>query len=123
LPQSLRICFAHGGGSFTLLLGRLENAWKNRDIVRKHCPHPPSSYVKRFWCDSAIFDDRALGYLVSVMGDDRVMLGTDYPYPLGEQRMGSLVRGCSALSDQQKAQILGENAAKFFNYRFDKRAA
>jgi aminocarboxymuconate-semialdehyde decarboxylase len=121
LPQSLRICFAHGGGSFAFLLGRAENAWKNRDIVRKRCPNPPSSYVKRFWCDSAVFDERALGYLVSVVGDDRVMFGTDYPYPLGEQHMGSLVRNCSVLSDPQKARILGENAARFFNRRFDKR--
>jgi aminocarboxymuconate-semialdehyde decarboxylase len=50
LPQSLRICFAHGGGNFAFTLGRVENAWKNRDIVREDCPHPPSSYVKRFWC-------------------------------------------------------------------------
>lgn len=91
----------------------------------RHCAPelsaPPSSYVKRFWCDSAVFDERALRYLVSVMGDDRVMLGTDYPYPLGEQQMGALVRGATSLSSQEKTRILGENAAHFFNHHFEKR--
>jgi aminocarboxymuconate-semialdehyde decarboxylase len=121
LPTSLRICFAHGGGNFAFTLGRVENAWRNRDIVRKDCPNPPSSYVKRFWCDSAVFDERALRYLVSVMGEDRVMFGTDYPYPLGEQQMGALVRGAATLSSREKALIMGENAAGFFNRKFDRR--
>jgi aminocarboxymuconate-semialdehyde decarboxylase len=55
------------------------------------------------------------------MGEDRVMLGTDYPYPLGEQQMGALVRGASTLSSHEKIRILGENAAQFFNCCFDKR--
>jgi hypothetical protein len=54
LTQSLRICFAHGGGNFAFTLGRVDNAWKYRDIVRQDCPNPPSSSVKRFWCDSAV---------------------------------------------------------------------
>ena len=85
LPDTLRICFAHGGGSFAFLLGRVDNAWRNRDIVREDCPHPPSHYTDRFFTDSAVFDENALDLLVNVMGEDRVMLGSDYPFPLGEQ--------------------------------------
>jgi aminocarboxymuconate-semialdehyde decarboxylase len=48
LPRDLRICFAHGGGSFTFLLGRLENAWHRRDIVRGLSTAPPSTYLDRF---------------------------------------------------------------------------
>jgi aminocarboxymuconate-semialdehyde decarboxylase len=55
------------------------------------------------------------------MGDDLVMLGTDYPYPLGKQHMGSLLREATCLSYQQKSRILGENAALFFNHNFEKR--
>jgi aminocarboxymuconate-semialdehyde decarboxylase len=65
LPQSLRICFAHGGGNFAFTLGRVENAWKNRDIVREDCPHPPSSYVKRFWCENPPSPLQAQGSLAS----------------------------------------------------------
>ncbi|HTD04027.1 amidohydrolase family protein [Undibacterium sp.] len=113
LPASLKICFAHGGGSFAFLLGRVDNAWRQRDIVRENCPHPPSSYVNRFYVDSAVFDPRALSLLVDVMGEERVMLGSDYPYPLGEQQVGSLIRS-SGLSDTSRQRLLGGNAKEFF---------
>jgi aminocarboxymuconate-semialdehyde decarboxylase len=114
LPRSLRICFAHGGGSFAYLLGRLENAWIHRDIARGVSAYPPSHYVDRFSVDSAVFDARALSLLVDVMGDERVMLGSDYPFPLGEQQVGSLVRGSTALNAESKQRLLGGNAAAFF---------
>jgi aminocarboxymuconate-semialdehyde decarboxylase len=120
IPESLRISFAHGGGSFAFALGRADNAWRHQDIVRDS-PHPPSSYARRFWVDSAVFDERALDYLVSVMGDDRIMLGTDYPYPMGEEQMGSLIRNARHLDFHQKTRILGENAALFFSRAFDSR--
>jgi aminocarboxymuconate-semialdehyde decarboxylase len=114
LPRSLRICFAHGGGSFAYLLGRLENAWIHRDIARGVSAHPPGHYVDRFSVDSAVFDARALSLLVDVMGDERVMLGSDYPFPLGEQQVGSLVRGSTTLNAESKQRLLGGNAAAFF---------
>jgi aminocarboxymuconate-semialdehyde decarboxylase len=114
LPRSLRICFAHGGGSFAFLLGRLENAWHHHEVARGVSLHPPRHYLDRFSVDSAVFDEQALSFLVSVMGEDRVLLGSDYPYPLGEQRVGSLVRG-SALSASSRDKILGGNASLFLN--------
>ena len=117
LPRSLKICFAHGGGSFPYLLGRVDNAWRHRDIVREDCPNPPSSCVDRIHVDSAVFDEGALRLLVDVMGEDRVMFGTDYPFPLGEQQMGALVRGTGRLSDGEKRKILGDNAIGFFGIR------
>ncbi len=112
LPATLRICFAHGGGSFAFLLGRLENAWHHHPVARGECQHPPSHYVNRFSTDSAVFDQRALQFLAGTMGTDRVMLGSDYPFPLGEERVGSLIRE-SALSQDAKSKLLGENAMRF----------
>jgi len=114
LPRSLKLCFAHGGGSFAWLLGRVDNAWRERDIVRQDCPQPPSSYVDRFSVDSAVFDPGALSLLVEVMGAERVMLGSDAPFPLGEQHVGALVRAHGGLSPRAKQAILGGNAATFF---------
>lgn len=116
LPKTLKLCFAHGGGSFAFLLGRIDNAWKHRDIVRKHCPELPSSYTDRFYVDSAVFDEKALDLLVAVIGADRIMLGSDYPYPLGEQNIGQLVRNSPTLDDKTKAGLLGVNAQKFFHF-------
>ncbi|KAA0592716.1 amidohydrolase [Azospirillum lipoferum] len=114
IPASLKICFAHGGGSFPYLLGRVDNAWKHRDIVREDCPRLPSSYVSRFSVDSAVFDPAALRLLINVMGEDRVMLGSDYPFPLGEQRIGRLIGEHPGLSLGEKRKLLGENARRFF---------
>jgi aminocarboxymuconate-semialdehyde decarboxylase len=112
LPSTLRICFAHGGGSFAFLLGRLENAWHHHPVARGDCQYPPSHYLNRFYVDSAVFDQRALQFLVGTMGDDQVMLGSDYPFPLGEERVGSLIRQ-SNLPEHAKTELLGGNAARF----------
>jgi aminocarboxymuconate-semialdehyde decarboxylase len=114
IPKSLQLCFAHGGGSFAFLLGRVQNAWEQRDIVRENCPNPPASYLDRFYVDSAVFDGAALGLLVDTMGENRVMLGSDYPFPLGEQQIGELVASHAELSVTAKEKILGGNAQRFF---------
>jgi aminocarboxymuconate-semialdehyde decarboxylase len=114
IPASLRICFAHGGGSFAFLLGRADNAWRHRDIVREDCPRPPSEYARRFHVDSAVFELGALRLLVDVMGEERVMLGSDYPFPLGEASVGALVRDADFLGDAQRERILRGNARSFF---------
>jgi aminocarboxymuconate-semialdehyde decarboxylase len=114
LPHNLKLCFAHGGGSFAYLMGRVDNAWEQRDIVREDCPQKPSSYLDRFYVDSAVFDPRALQLLVDTMGADRVMLGSDVPFPLGEQQVGQLVSH-SALPEESKRQILATNARSFFS--------
>lgn len=114
IPESLKICFAHGGGGFAFLLGRVDNAWRHRDIVREDCPKLPSEYVKRFYVDSAVFDPKALRLLAEVMGTDRIMLGSDYPFPLGEQQIGSLVANQPEFSDADKAAICAGNAIEFF---------
>ena len=115
IPESLKICFAHGGGSFAYLLGRADNAWKHRDIVRKDCPRPPSEYARRMFVDSAVFDPGALKLLADVMSTDNIMLGSDYPYPLGEQRIGKLVKDVEFFDAKQREDILQNNARKFFN--------
>jgi len=114
IPESLKICFAHGGGSFAYLLGRVDNAWRHRDIVREDCPKLPSSYARRFHVDSAVFDEGALRLLVDTMGIERVMLGSDTPFPLGEQQIGSLVHGFPGLTATEKARIMHDNACSFF---------
>jgi aminocarboxymuconate-semialdehyde decarboxylase len=120
LPKSLRICFAHGGGSFAFLLGRLENAWSHHEVARGISEHSPRHYLDRFYLDSAVFDHRSLQFLVDTMGADRVVLGSDYPYPLGEERVGDLIR-TSKLPANTKSKLLGENAARFLGLPVEKR--
>ena len=121
LPRTLRICFAHGGGSFAFLLGRLENAWQHHPVAHGVCELPPSRYLDRFYVDSAVFDERALQFLVATMGAHRVMLGSDYPFPLGEERVGSLIRS-SHLTAMAKTRLLGGNAKEFLGLHDQKDA-
>jgi len=112
LPRALRICFAHGGGSFAFLLGRLENAWHHHPVARGECEFAPRQYLNRFYVDSAVFDQRTLQFLVGTMGAEQVVLGSDYPFPLGEERVGALIRQ-SNLPQNTKTKLLSENAARF----------
>jgi len=122
LPSTLRICFAHGGGSFAYLLGRLENAWHHHPVARGECEYPPSHYLNRFYADSAVFDQRSLEFLVGTMGADQVMLGSDYPFPLGEERVGSLIRQ-SNFPQRTKSKLLSANAIKFLELKAEPHAA
>ena len=78
------------------------------------CPRLPSSYIDRFHVDAAVFSGEALAFLVGAMGEDRVMLGSDYPYPLGEQQVGSLIRANASLSERAREKLLHANATRFF---------
>ena len=113
VPDSLRICFAHGGGSFAFWLGRFENAWHRRADLIAMSEQPPSHYVGRFSVDSVVFDPRALRTLVDVLGVENVMAGSDYPYPLGERPVGQVVRDADFLSGAERSRILRGNAQQF----------
>ncbi|MGA9643182.1 MAG: tryptophan 2,3-dioxygenase family protein [Terriglobales bacterium] len=118
LPADLRICFAHGGGSFAFLLGRLMNAWNHHPVARGICAVPPNQYLKRFSVDSAVFDEHALQFLVDTMGAEQVMLGSDYPFPLGEHSVGALIKS-SQLATTTKNRLLGANAAQFLGLQVE----
>lgn len=100
LPD-LRVCLAHGGGSFPYTIGRIEHGFRMRpDLVATDNARSPREYFDRLFFDSCVHDPQALRYLVDVAGIDRVMLGTDYPFPLGEQEPGS---GIAALKLDEAA--------------------
>jgi aminocarboxymuconate-semialdehyde decarboxylase len=91
LPQ-LRVAIAHGGGSFPFTLGRIQHGFDVRpDLVAVDNNVPPRDYVGKFWVDSLVHDPRMLQYLVDLFGANRVAVGSDYPFPLGEHHPGALV--------------------------------
>ncbi len=99
---ALKVCLAHGGGSFPYTIGRIEHGFNMRpDLVATDNPRNPREYLRRLYFDSWVADDAALRYLLDTCGVDRVMLGTDYPFPLGEQEPGA---GIAALGLDEAAQ-------------------
>jgi aminocarboxymuconate-semialdehyde decarboxylase len=113
VPESLRICFAHGGGSFAFWLGRFENAWHGRPDLIATSERRPSEYVGRFSVDSVVFYPVALRTLVDTLGVEQVMVGSDYPYPLGERPVGAVVDKADYLTDRARTAIRNGNARRF----------
>ncbi|HYX22476.1 MAG TPA: amidohydrolase family protein [Thermoanaerobaculia bacterium] len=94
LPK-LRIAFAHGGGAFPATIGRITHGFDVRpDLCAVANGVSPREYLKRIYLDSLVHDPLALRYLVDLMGSDRVALGSDYPFPLGEAQPGALIDAC-----------------------------
>jgi aminocarboxymuconate-semialdehyde decarboxylase len=119
LPR-LRIAFAHGGGAFAGILGRVERAFATRpDLVAERNPHPPAKYLRRFYVDSLTHDPDALRTLLRLHGPERVALGSDYPFPLGEERPGSLIASMTDLDEITRARLLHGTALEFLDRRIE----
>lgn len=113
LPR-LRIGFAHGGGAFPGTIGRIQAGYDSRpDLCGQNCKDGPRSYLGRFFLDSLTHDADALRHLVQLVGANRVALGTDYPFPLGEQHPGELIESISEFSAEVKSQLLFRTAQEF----------
>lgn len=88
----LRVAFAHGGGAFPFTLGRIQHGFDSRpDLCAVDNSTPPKDYVGHFYLDSLVHDEKALKYLVDMFGHEKVCLGSDYPFPLGEKIPGTLI--------------------------------
>ena len=91
LPR-LRICFAHGGGSFPATIGRIDHGFNVRpDLCAADNRYGPRKYLNRMYFDSLVHEPAILNYLIDLVGVERVALGSDYPFPLGEARPGELI--------------------------------
>ncbi len=113
LPK-LRIAFAHGGGAFAFTIGRIEHGYHARpDLVNPNEVGNPRSYLDRIYLDSLVHDADALRYLVKLMGPDRIALGSDYPFPLGEAQPGKLIESIDELSTQARERLLAGTALEF----------
>lgn len=109
----LRVAFAHGGGSFPYTLGRITHGFDVRpDLVQIHNQITPREYLNRFWVDSLVHDPHAFQFLMQTMGDSRICLGSDYPFPLGEHHPGRLVEQMD-LPEEVKEKILYRNALEW----------
>jgi len=119
LPK-LRVAFAHGGGSFPATVGRVEHGFNVRpDLCAVDNAINPRDYLGKFWIDSLVHDPNVLQYVVDLIGADRIALGTDYPFPLGELQPGQLIHSMS-YDDKLKEQLLSGSALSWLNLAKDK---
>ncbi|UPY37929.1 amidohydrolase family protein [Sediminicoccus sp. KRV36] len=81
----LRVKIVHGGGFLPFLIGRLDHAWKRRPEIHRLTAEAPSAYLNRLWYDTVVFEPRLLRMLFELVGPGRIMLGSDYPFDMGEE--------------------------------------
>jgi aminocarboxymuconate-semialdehyde decarboxylase len=109
----LRVCVVHGGGYTPFYWPRMDHAYSVRPECRASISRPPSSYLRsNFYFDTMVFEPRMLQRLVEDFGADRIVLGTDYPFDMGEERPVDLVTSIPGISDEEVTAILGATAAQ-----------
>jgi aminocarboxymuconate-semialdehyde decarboxylase len=119
LPN-LRVAFAHGGGAFPITVGRIEHGFTSRpDLCAIDNKQNPKHYLGRFFVDSLVHDSDALRYIVKLFGADKVALGTDYPFPLGEECPGQLIESMADFAPDVKEQLLYKTAAQWLNINLE----
>lgn len=107
----LEVVLPHAGGAFPWLVGRLHRGWETRSELRG-IAHGPLDYLRRFHYDTIGYADSVVEYLAQVIGPDRILMGSDYCFPLGLQRPVEAVSRNPALSDADKRAILETNARR-----------
>jgi len=116
LPK-LRVAFAHGGGSFPSTIGRIEHGFNCRpDLVAIDNKVNPRNYLGKFWLDSLVHDAKMLDYIVDLVGPERIALGSDYPFPLGENEPGQLIKSMP-YSDDIKEKLLNGSALEWLGMK------
>ena len=120
----LRLCFAHAGGSYLPLLGRIQHGYDCRpDLVAKDSQGvSPLQHLdlsqKNIWIDSLVHDADLLEYICKKIGPERILMGSDYPFPLGEMPVPGEMLAWNEqvgdfLSDTARLKMLGKNAVEF----------
>ena len=116
LPK-LRIAFAHGGGAFPSIIGRLEHGYNVRpDIVATHNKHNPRDYIGKFYLDSLVHEPAVLQYMIDLFGADCIALGSDYPFPLGEENPGEMIKNMK-LEKNVVSALYADTALKWLNLK------
>ncbi len=112
LPK-LRCNFAHAGGAFLPTIGRVQHGFNCRpDLVAIDNPVAPREYLGRFWVDCITHDPVMLKYMLDTAGEDKVTLGSDYPFPLGDLEIGAFIEQMN-LSQQTVANIFSHNTLEW----------
>jgi aminocarboxymuconate-semialdehyde decarboxylase len=108
----LKIAFSHGGGAFAMMLPRLIHAWNAIPKAKESLPKSPRDYARRFFYDCLVFDPVAIKHLVYSFGESQLMIGSDYPYNMGDlDPVGTLEK--AGLDQATVTAILQGNAQRF----------
>jgi aminocarboxymuconate-semialdehyde decarboxylase len=106
---NLKVVAAHGGGYLPSYFPRSIHGFQVRPEAQT-IPHPPDYYLKKLYIDNLVFEADQVAHLVRVMGPSQVVLGTDYPFDMGQENPVDLIEAVPGLSDADRDRIKGGNA-------------
>jgi aminocarboxymuconate-semialdehyde decarboxylase len=112
----LKIVAAHGGGYLPTYAIRSDHAFAVRPEAALNLRMKPSEHLKRIWFDTVIYEASHLRHLIDRVGISQIVIGTDYPFDMGTYDVHGLVDATPALSDSDRAAILGGNAARLIGW-------
>ena len=107
----LKIVVAHGGGYVAAYPARQDHAYHAREDVREGLPRPPGEYLRQLHFDTMVFEADQLRFLIDKYGAEHVLLGTDYPYDMGDYDPVGLVER-TGIDEAQRDLVVGGNAAR-----------
>lgn len=110
----LKLCVAHGGGFLSGYWGRMDHAYKVREDCRQHISRKPSEFLRQIWFDTLVFDKDQLDDLVRTHGADKLCMGSDYPFDMGDS---DPVGFHERLDAATKRRIFGDNAAELLGLK------
>lgn len=108
----LKVCLAHTGGMLLWIAGRFDHAHDTIAACRKHITRKPSEYLSRLYYDTLTYRGSALAYAADMVGADRIVLGTDYPFAIADPDPVASVAAAPGLSEAQRAAMRGGTAAR-----------
>jgi aminocarboxymuconate-semialdehyde decarboxylase len=112
----LRVAFAHGGGNFHYTLGRIEQGFLQRpDLCAVDNTNNPKNYIDKFYIDSLVHDSESLNFLLDNVGANQIALGTDYPFPLGENPPGKIIKKIDSISTSDRKRLLHGTALEWLD--------
>ena len=114
---NLKVILAHAGGQLPYIFGRLEHGYQVRPECQETVHHSPRQFLKNFYCDIITHSQEALSYLISLVGSDHVLLGTDYPYDMGNHQPVETVSRLSGITEEDRRKIMRDNAVALFKLK------
>jgi len=113
--SDLRLCAVHGGGFVPFQIGRLDRAYRAKpELAAKEADRLPSEYLRRLYVDTVVHSPQVLRFLIDTVGADQVLVGTDYPFEMGDDDPVALVDSVPGIEPSEREAILSGNARRLF---------
>ena len=108
----LRMAFSHGGGTMSILMPRLVHAWNMFPKAKESLPESPAKIARRFYYDELVFEPRAVRFLIETFGESQILVGSDYPFALGDWKPAKTLEK-ARLDRKTLAAVTSRNARRF----------